>query len=52
MTKIVSGILILRKGKSSDWTADLDSQMTAWTKEYISWLETAIISLEEGRADK
>ncbi|KAL0945911.1 hypothetical protein HGRIS_012194 [Hohenbuehelia grisea] len=48
MTKITSGLLILRKGNSSDWTPDLDGQMNAWTKEYITWLETATNALEEG----
>lgn len=40
-TKIAAGILILRKRGSSDWTADIDSQMVAWCKEYINWLQTA-----------
>ncbi|KAJ7507000.1 chondroitin AC/alginate lyase [Mycena galericulata] len=39
--KIASGILILRKHGSADWTADIDSQMVAWSNEYINWLETA-----------
>ncbi|RDB17371.1 hypothetical protein Hypma_001833 [Hypsizygus marmoreus] len=51
MAKIVTGIIILRNKKSTDWTTDLDNQMNAWTKEYITWLETAPISLEEGHAD-
>ncbi|KAG5635945.1 hypothetical protein H0H81_009594 [Sphagnurus paluster] len=51
MAKIVSGIMILRKKKCTDWTDDLDGQMNAWAREYITWLETAPISLEEGDAD-
>ncbi|KAJ7178231.1 chondroitin AC/alginate lyase [Mycena filopes] len=39
--KIASGILILRKHGSSDWTADIDSQMVAWCNKYIDWLQTA-----------
>ncbi|KAJ7612371.1 chondroitin AC/alginate lyase [Mycena polygramma] len=39
--KIASGILILRQHRSTDWTADIDSQMVAWAKKYISWLQTA-----------
>ncbi|KAJ7915904.1 chondroitin AC/alginate lyase [Mycena leptocephala] len=39
--KIASGILILRQHGSSDWTADIDSQMVAWCKNYINWLQTA-----------
>jgi hypothetical protein len=50
MTKIVSGLLILRKGNSPDWTSDLDNQMVTWSKSYIQWLETAAIALEEGNA--
>jgi hypothetical protein len=52
LTKIVSGIIILRKGKCTDWTTDLDNQMNAWTKTYITWLETASIAIEEGESSK
>ncbi|KIJ27093.1 hypothetical protein M422DRAFT_71747 [Sphaerobolus stellatus SS14] len=45
--KIASGILILRKGGSSDWTTDLDNQFKAWCSEYITWLEAASIALQE-----
>jgi len=50
MAKIASGILILRKGNSSDWTTTLDSQMIEWTRSYITWLTTARIALEEAAA--
>ncbi|KAJ3574879.1 hypothetical protein NP233_g1459 [Leucocoprinus birnbaumii] len=50
MVKIVSGILILRKGKSPAWTTDLDNNMNAWVTQYISWLETAKIAIEEAEA--
>ncbi|KAF8064896.1 chondroitin AC/alginate lyase [Lyophyllum atratum] len=50
MAKIVSAIMILRKKNCTDWTPELDNQMNAWNTEYITWLETAPISLEEGRA--
>ncbi|KAJ6588095.1 alginate lyase-domain-containing protein [Mycena capillaripes] len=39
--KIASGILILRAHGSTDWTADIDSQMVAWCNKYIDWLQTA-----------
>lgn len=52
MTKIVSGIIILRKGKSSDWTAELDGQMNAWARDYMVWLETAPLALREGATTK
>ncbi|KAF8152909.1 chondroitin AC/alginate lyase [Crassisporium funariophilum] len=51
MSKITSAILLLRKGKSAAWTSDLDNQMIAWSREYITWLETADIAVEEGLAD-
>jgi len=50
MAKITTGILIFRKKGCTDWTSDIDNQMVAWTKEYIQWLETAPISLEEEAA--
>ncbi|KAG6810901.1 hypothetical protein H0H92_009894 [Tricholoma furcatifolium] len=50
MTKIVTGIEILRKTNCSDWTSDLDNQMNSWTTQYIAWLESAPISLEEEAA--
>ncbi|KAJ7062111.1 chondroitin AC/alginate lyase [Mycena amicta] len=42
--KIASGVLILRKRGSSDWTTDIDSGFVAWCKEYIGWLQTAPIA--------
>jgi len=47
MSKVVSGILILREGKSTAWTSDLDSQMNNWTTSYLNWLETAKIAVAE-----
>ena len=52
MTKIVNAILILRKAGSSAWTTDLDNQMVAWTKQYITWLTTADIAVQESKATK
>ena len=52
MAKITTGILIFRKKGCTDWTSDVDNQMIAWTKEYVQWLETAEISLEEAEAAK
>jgi hypothetical protein len=50
MTKIVTGILILRQGRSEDWTAELDEQMNGWCREYIGWLETSPLALDEGHS--
>jgi hypothetical protein len=50
MTKLANGLLILRNGNNSDWTTELDNQMVAWTKEYIKWLQTNPLALQEGAA--
>jgi hypothetical protein len=52
LVKITSGLLILRNGKSEYWTDDLNNGFVSWAKQYIEWLETAQIALEEGWADK
>ncbi|KAF7303640.1 Chondroitin AC/alginate lyase [Mycena indigotica] len=41
LAKIASGVLILRKRASSDWTKDVDSQFVSWCRQYITWLQTA-----------
>ncbi|KAJ7021165.1 chondroitin AC/alginate lyase [Mycena alexandri] len=48
--KIASGILILRKHGSSDWTAEIDNQMVAWCNKYIDWLQTAPNALQAAAA--
>ncbi|RDX42880.1 chondroitin AC/alginate lyase [Lentinus brumalis] len=50
MAKVVSGILVLREGKAPEWTSDIDTALNNWTKEYISWLTSASIALEEKAA--
>lgn len=52
MAKVTTAVLILRKGKSAQWTDDLDSRLISWTNEYINWLETATIAVEESIAPK
>lgn len=52
MSKLVSGILILRQGNAAEWTSDLDSSLVSWTKEYITWLTTADIAIQEKEATK
>lgn len=52
MTKVVNGILILRKSNSSAWTTELDNGMNAWVMEYTGWLETARIAIEEALSAK
>jgi hypothetical protein len=52
MAKVTSAILLLRKGRSTAWTKDLDNRMISWSNEYIKWMETADIAIEEANADK
>jgi len=52
MAKIASAILLLRKGGSTDWTSTLDTAFVAWCRQYITWLETSPIALEEASAEK
>ncbi|KAI0317022.1 alginate lyase domain-containing protein [Amylostereum chailletii] len=47
MAKIATGILVLRQGRSKDWTSDLDASIVSWSQEYINWLETSPIALGE-----
>ena len=52
MAKITSAILLLRKGGSTAWTKDLDERMISWSNEYIEWMETADVAIEEATATK
>jgi hypothetical protein len=50
MTKLTSGLLILRNAQSPDWPSDVDAQMNNWTTQYISWLQTSPIAYQEAIA--
>ena len=52
MAKVTSAILLLRKGGSTAWTKDLDDKMISWSNDYIKWMETADIAIEEANAAK
>ena len=52
MAKVTSAILLLRKGGSTAWTKDLDDRMISWSNDYIEWIETADIAIEEANAEK
>ena len=52
MAKVTSAILLLRKGGSTAWTKDLDDRMISWSNDYINWMETADIAIEEADAAK
>ena len=52
MAKIISGVLLLRQGKASTWTSDIDTGLTTWAGKYIQWLTTADIALQEKAATK
>jgi hypothetical protein len=50
MTKVVSAILLLRVMASPSWTQQLDSGMNDWCTQYVEWLMTSPIALEEKAA--
>jgi len=50
LAKIASGVLIIRKRGSSDWTAEIDGQFVAWCKRYITWIQTAPTAKEAAAA--
>jgi hypothetical protein len=50
MTKVVSAILLLRVMASPSWTQQLDSAMNDWCTQYVEWLMTSPIALEEKAA--
>ncbi|KAF8058672.1 chondroitin AC/alginate lyase [Lyophyllum atratum] len=50
LVKVVTAIMILRKKKCADWTTEMDDGMNAWTRQYITWLETMPVALAEGHA--
>ena len=52
MTKISSSIIILRKAPASAWTKDLDDKMNQWLTQYINWLETNSLAIEEKESTK
>lgn len=47
MTKLVSGVLMLRNGSAPAWTADINSGLNSWVTQYIQWLTTANLALQE-----
>ncbi|KAG8936109.1 hypothetical protein FRC03_011176 [Tulasnella sp. 419] len=50
MAKVASGILVLRAGGAAEWTSDLDTKMNQWCTQYIQWLTTSPLALEEKAA--
>ena len=52
MAKIASGVLVLRQGKAQSWTSDIDTQFQTWLKEYITWMTTNTLALQEKAATK
>ncbi|KAG9100111.1 hypothetical protein FRC06_004513 [Ceratobasidium sp. 370] len=47
MTKLVSGVLMMRNGSAPAWTPDLDAGLNSWVTQYLQWLTTAELSLQE-----
>jgi hypothetical protein len=52
MARVATGVMILRKGNSPDWSKDLDTQMTNWSKTYITWMQTNPLGVAELASEK
>lgn len=53
MSKIATGVLILRLGKSKAWNdSKVDDSFVAWLKTYIDWVYSAPMSIAEKNATK
>ena len=52
MAKIASGVLVLRQGQAPGWTTDIDNGFHAWIQQYIPWLTTAELAIQEREAAK
>lgn len=52
MVKILSGVLILRNGKATEWTSEVDDGFVSWAKAYIPWLQTNKLAIEERDSTK
>lgn len=50
MAKIASGILMFREGNAEGWNSTFDGQMQDWVKDYIGWITTNKVALEEKAA--
>jgi hypothetical protein len=47
MAKITSAILYFRKQKIAAWTDEVDSAMVNWTEQFITWLTTNTLGIQE-----
>ncbi|KAL1412219.1 hypothetical protein Q8F55_003230 [Vanrija albida] len=47
MAKIASAVILLREGNAEGWNSTFDGQLQDWVKEYVSWITTEKIALEE-----
>ena len=52
LVKVVNGIQILQAAKSSDWTSDLNKQMTTWVSIYANWLQESAIGRQAAMSPK
>ncbi|KAI0265333.1 alginate lyase-domain-containing protein [Gloeopeniophorella convolvens] len=47
MAKVATAVLVLRQGKAPEWNSTVDSGLVSWTNQYIQWLTTSSIALDE-----
>ena len=47
VTKIASGVIVLRALGAKSWTPEVDAGVVAWSNAYIGWLKTSPLALGE-----
>lgn len=52
MSKIASGVLILRQGNAAGWNVTVDDRFKGWVSEYIGWVTSAPQAMEEKASAK
>jgi len=52
MAKVASGVVIMRDGNADGWNSTLDANLQSWVKEYIQWITTNMIALQEKASAK
>lgn len=52
MTKIVSGIEVMRASGAPEWSSETENGMVSWARLHANWLETSELAMEERASPK
>jgi hypothetical protein len=52
MAKICAGVELLRQGNAEGWNSTFDASLQGWVTQYISWITTDSIAVEEKKSTK